>query len=130
MRMKKRILGLVRSFVLMLGLLPGMSLTAYAQTIHNTDLTVGKTLAKGDVISFARGNHKHNGVIEYYYPFNLMVYMDGSIVKSIETGVSTPQQYCKQDREYTVLKKCSVVSYSDNLQDNAHDHTIYLKSME
>ena len=123
---RKRFLSILLSLVLMLGLLPGMSLTAYAQTIHNTDLTVGKTLAKGDVISFARGSHKHNGVIEYYYPFNLMVYMDGSIVKN----VSTQQQSSQPDSRYTVPKKCSVVSYSDNTQGYVAAYTLYLKSLE
>lgn len=126
MRMKKRILELVLCLVLMLGLLPGMSLTAYAQQIRSTDLTVGKTLAKDDDIAFARSVHTVNDVITYYHPFNLTVYMDGSIVKN----VSTPQQNSQPDSHYTVPKKCSVVSYSDNLQGHVHYHTLYLKSLE
>jgi hypothetical protein len=123
---RKRFLSILLSLVLMLGLLPGMSLTAYAQKIYNPDLTVGKTLAKDDVIYFNRGVHRHNGEIDYYYPFNLMIYMDGSIVKN----VSTQQQNSEPDSKYTVPKKCSVVSYSDNGQDHVHNHTLKLKSLE
>ena len=126
MRMKKRILELVLCLVLMLGLLPGMSLTAYAQEIRSTELTVGKSLAKDDVIAFARHYHTENDVITYYFAFNLTVYMDGSIVKN----VSTPQQNSQPYSRYTVPKKCSVVSYSDNLQGYVHNHILYLKSLE
>lgn len=46
MKMKKRLFGILLSLVLALGLLPGMSLTAYATTETYTNLMNNKTVVK------------------------------------------------------------------------------------
>ena len=55
MKTKKRFLCILLSIVLLLGLLPGMSMTAYAtersSTISIDGLAVGDTLVKGAAIS-------------------------------------------------------------------------------
>ena len=79
MKMKKRFLSILLSLVMVLGLMPGMSLTAYAEGTVHTALQQGDVIKLGDSINITTGNNQkygycleYNGIYAYKLAINKM----------------------------------------------------------